>query len=422
MNHITSIRRATLALGCIALLFISGWLFAGTGDVNGNGSVDIVDALLIAQFYVGLGPSNFDQSVADVNADGSISVVDALVIAQVYVGLQTPFPTAAATAVPTPVATVAPTQTPGAYNVTVAKDGSGNYSTVQAAVNAAPDNGTGWYTIYVKNGTYKEVITIGSAKTYLRLLGQSTTGTILTYDNCSDTAGGTSASASVFIKANNFMAQNVTFENSFDYNNSTLTNKQAVAAEPQADRQIYLNCRFTGFQDTLYCRSGRQYFKSCYVSGVMDYIFGDATAVFDGCEIYSRNRSSGCISAPSTLASSAYGLVFISCTLTGESLSSDTFWLGRPWHPSSSTSALSSSATYLNCTLPAFVKAEGWTSMSGVSPATERMKEYKNTGAGAGVNSTRPQLSDSEAAGYTVKNILKGSDNWDPAAIIAGLQ
>jgi pectinesterase len=421
MKSIVIKKTAVIVSCCIALMFATGFdLFADTGDVNGNGIVDIVDALLIAQFYVGLNPANFDQSFADVNGDAGVTIVDALIIAQVYVGLQTPFPASEVTPDATPVATAAPTATPGNYNLTVAKDGSGNYATVQAAINAAPDNGSSWFTIYIKNGSYKEVITVASTKTYLRLLGQSATGTILTYDNCSDTAGGTSASASVFIKANNFIAQNITFENSFDYNNSSYTNKQAVAAEPQADRQIYSNCRFTGYQDTLYCRAGRQFFKSCYISGLMDYIFGEGTAVFSNCEIYSRNRSSGCVSAPSTPSSSAYGLVFLTCNLTGESLSSNTFWLGRPWHPSSST-GVNSSATYLYCALPGFIRTEGWTSMSGVSPSTERMKEYKNTGAGAVVNSTRPQLSDSEAAAYTVKNILKGSDNWDPESVLAGM-
>jgi len=407
-------KTATIGLFFIASLSFSVGLYAEIGDVNNDGNMDIIDALLIAQFYVGLNPLNFNQSMADVNGNGSIDIIDALLVAQIYVGLVSPAPSA--------IATPASSQAPVSYNIVVAKDGSGNYTTVQAAVNAAPNNSSTWFTIYIKDGTYREVVTVSSAKTYLHLIGQSSTGTILTYDNCNSTVGSTSGSSSAFLAANNFIAQNITFENSFDYNNSTVTNKQAVATEPQADRQIFVNCRFTGYQDTLYVRTGRQYFKSCYINGVVDFIFGDATAVFYQCEIYSRNRSGGCISAPSTLSSAAYGLVFLNCQATCDpALGSNSIWLGRPWHPSSG-SGYNSSATYLNCTLGIHIKTEGWTSMSGVNPITERMKEYKNTGPGATINSTRPQLSDSEAQAYTIANILKGSDNWDPEAIIAAIK
>jgi pectinesterase len=542
-------------LSVLILMFLTLNLAAQTlGDVNASGAVDIVDALLTAQYYVGLNPSGFNATVADVNLDSAVNIVDALLIAQYYVGLIAQFPGAvftieaenayydnatvetsyagysgsgyvdttntagtylewtlnasvpgnaqlvfyyadggtasrpmevrnngttvissldfpityawdtwstvsaqvylysgtnilritalssngapnldklqisfagtitATTSTPAPTAapTVSPTTVPS-YNSVVAKDGSGNYSTVQNAINAAPDNGTSWYTIYIRNGSYHEIVTVGSTKTYLRLIGESSTGTILTYNYCASTAGSTSGSASTFIKANNFIAQNITFENAFDYNNSTETNKQAVAAEPQGDRQIYLNCRFTGYQDTLYVRTARQYFKSCFINGVVDFIFGDATAVFSQCEISSRARSSGCVSAPSTLSGTAYGIIFLNCTLTCESsVPSNSVWLGRPWHPSSGT-GVSSNADYLNCSLGAHISTEGWTSMSGVSPSTERMAEYKNTGAGAVINSTRPQLTDAAAAGFTITNILKGSDNWNPETVLASL-
>lgn len=309
-----------------------------------------------------------------------------------------------------------PSTDPGniSYDSVVAKDGSGKYSTVQAAINAAPSNRNSWFTIYIKNGKYREVVTVPADKTYLRLVGESNTGTVLTYGNSASSAGGTGNSASVFLKAKNFIAKNITFENSFDYNNSTVSNKQAVAAEPMADRQVFVNCRFTGYQDTLYVRStGRNYFKNCFIQGHTDFIFGDATAVFDGCLINSRDKNGGCISAPSTLSSTKYGLVFLNCDLTGNSTG---VWLGRPWHPSSSTQTVRSFAAYVYCDLGAHIARNGWTSMNNTQPATERFYEYGNTGPGAAVNSARPQLSASQAAQYTVKNILGGSDNWDPEA------
>jgi len=293
------------------------------------------------------------------------------------------------------------------YDVVVAKDGSGNYSSVQSAINAAPSSSS-WYTIYIKNGSYHEVVTVD--KSYIELIGQSATGTVITYGNYASSVGSTSGSATAFFKANNFIARNITFENSFDYPNSSAANKQAVAAEPMADRQVFVNCRFTGYQDTLYVRNGRSYFKDCYIAGHTDFIFGDGTAVFDNCDIYSRPKNGGCISAPSTLASTTYGLIFMNCNVTGPSTG---VWLGRPWHPSSSTTSIKSNAVYLNCYLGSHIATDGWTSMSGVYPATERLWEYNNSGPGAVINSSRTQLSSSQAASYTVSNILRGSDNWD---------
>lgn len=332
----------------------------------------------------------------------------------------TPTPSPAETATPTPVPTTTPTPISG-YNSIVAKDGSGNYSSVQAAINAVPDNNSSWFSIYIKSGTYKEVITVPAGKTFVRLVGENASNTVLTYDNYNSKVGTTSGSASVFLQAKDFIAQNLTFENSFDYDNSTVGGKQAVAAEPMADRQIFLNCRFIGHQDTLYVRNGRQYFKGCYIQGCTDYIFGDATAVFDNCQIHSHSKgSSSCMSAPSTLASTAYGLVFLNCHLTGDSVIKPGYIsLGRPWHPGGVTQTVKSSIAYLYCQMEAH--CGGWTNMGSVNWHTERFSEYKNTGAGAVVSSERPQLTDEEASKYTVSNLLKGSDNWDVNALVTSL-
>jgi pectin methylesterase-like acyl-CoA thioesterase len=308
----------------------------------------------------------------------------------------------------------------GNYNLVVAKDGSGNYKTVQEAINAVPDNNTAWYTIYIKNGTYNEVVTVPENKTFVKLIGESAASTIITFNYCKDTnpAKTTAGSATAFFIGNDFVAQNITFENAYDYNNSKNSNKQAVAGEPMGDRQSFINCRFTGYQDTLYVRSGRQYFKDCYICGHTDFIFGNGTAVFENCEIYSRYKSGASVSAASTLAATQYGLTFINCKLTADpTLKADTVWLGRPWHPSDVKVPVKSSAAFINCNLGAHIKTEGWTKMGSVNPSSERLIEYKNTGAGAVINSTRPQLSDSEAANYTTKNILKGNDNWDPTSV-----
>lgn len=307
-------------------------------------------------------------------------------------------------------------------SLVVSKDGAGNYKTVQEAINAIPDNNTSWFTINIKNGVYKEVITVPSTKKFVYLIGESAESTILTFDKCSSTAGGTGASASVTLQGDDFCAKNITFENSFDYDNSKLSNKQAVACEPMGDRQMFINCRFTGYQDTLYVRNGRQYFKDCYINGHTDFIFGDATAVFNNCEIYSRYKSGASISAPSTLEKTQYGLVFLDCKLTADSkLKADTVYLGRPWHPSSVKEKVKSSAAFVRCNLGTHIKTQGWTKMGSTNPATERFNEYKNVGLGAAINSSRPQLTDLVQSSYTVKNIFKGTDSWSPDDVILSM-
>lgn len=293
------------------------------------------------------------------------------------------------------------------YDIVVAKDGSGNYNSVQQAVNAAKSG----QTIYIKSGTYNEVVNIPSNKSNLKLLGENKDNVKITYNKCSSTAGGTIKSASVTVSAANFSAENITFDNSFDYDGSSLANKQALALSAQGDKQTYINCNFIGHQDTLYVSNGRQYFKGCLIQGVVDFIFGDATAVFDNCTIQCHYRSggTGCITAPSTTSSRAYGLVFFNCTVKGDSnVKAGGFSLGRPWHPSSS-SGVNSSTIYKNCNLSNV--CGDWTDMSGVSWKNERFYEYKNTGAGAKTGSNRPQLNDSSAANCTVSNVLNG---WNP--------
>jgi pectinesterase len=185
-------------------------------------------------------------------------------------------------------------------------------------------------------------------------------------------------------------------------------NKQAVALAAEGDKQVYKNCKFHGYQDTLllWSGTGRQYFTGCYIEGFIDFIFGNGTALFNSCEIHSLTRSGGTICAPSTYSSTSYGLIFMGCNVTGGSNSANSVYLGRPWHPSSS--GIKSMAVFFKCTLGSHIATAGWTSMSGVSPSTERMYEYANTGSGAVINSSRPQLSSSTAANYTISNILNG--------------
>lgn len=294
----------------------------------------------------------------------------------------------------------------------VAKDGSGDYTTVQAAFDAVPDNYTGTYTIFVKNGVYKEKLMLAQTKVNVVLEGESRDSTILTYD---DYAGknnlGTSGSYSVDIEGTDFTAKNITFQNTV-VNDGSVANQQAVALETNGDRQSYYNCKILGYQDTYYSRGAhgtdRIYMKDCYIAGSVDFIFGRDIVVFDSCEIH-INRNGGTLTAASTDAASSFGYVFLNCTISADSIGFDdtpitSFALGRPWQGAPRT-------VFLNCYEPASLSPGGWLTWN-VTPAL--YAEYKCTGPGflpAQRISIGRQLTDAEAAGYTLNNIFSKNSN-----------
>jgi pectinesterase len=305
------------------------------------------------------------------------------------------------------------------YDIVVAKDGSGNYTTVQAAVNAAPSNSATRTTIYIKNGSYYEVITVPTNKTNLTFIGQSNTGTVLTYDNyaskinpATGQAYGTSGSASTFINGAGFYALNIAFANSAG------PVGQAVAVRSTADKVIFKNCRFLGNQDTYYAHSGRSYHEGCYFEGTTDFIFGGAISFFENCDIYSKGGSS--VTAASTAQHIAYGYVFNNCRITGAGTAITD--LGRPW-------GAYASVTFRNTSMSAAIKAAGWNDWgNAANQATARFNEYSNSGSGY-VPASRPSwvhiLTSTQAAPYTMLNVLKANsanpqvtDNWNPLTTI----
>ncbi len=323
-----------------------------------------------------------------------------------------------------------------AYDLTVAKDGTGNYTTVQAAINAAPAGLMAPFTIYIKNGRYQEVVNVPATKPFIQLIGQSVGNTVITYNNSAGTlvngvALGTQNSASVTINATDFSALNLTFENAFG---EAASGGQAVAILVNADRAAFRNCRFLGNQDTVYLKGSgtpHQYFLNCYVEGNTDFIFGSAAALFENCNIYAKNKSTAStsfIAVPNTPAGQAYGLVFKNCSVTGHSVAGGTAYdLGRPWQANPK-------AAFLNCNLATpLLLAEGWAPTSSAGTATIRdsyFVEYQNTHfngrtisvssrvlSGQGMTPVQPssQLTAAEAATYTKANILGG---WDPCALI----
>lgn len=293
-------------------------------------------------------------------------------------------------------------------DIVVAKDGSGHYTTVQAAINAAQSGNV----VYIKNGRYKEVVTIDKSKSNIKIVGESNSGAVIYYDNYAGKDNGnggtygTSGSSSFYLRGSNITLENLTIENSFD-ESQNLEGSQAVAAYVTGDRNVFKNCIFIGNQDTLYAHSGRQYYYDCRIIGDVDFIFGGATAVFDQCEIVTALRSGGYITAGSHDISLNYGYLFNECELMPEASTTNKTCLGRPWRPNAYV-------VYKNCYMGSHIKTEAWTSMSGNPPENARFFEYKSTGPGAAINSNRRQLTDSEALSHTPENYLKGSDGWNP--------
>ncbi|WP_207429142.1 pectinesterase family protein [Pedobacter sp. SYSU D00535] len=293
------------------------------------------------------------------------------------------------------------------YDFVVAQDGSGNFKTVQEAINAVPDFRKKTTTIFIKNSVYKEKLVLAGSKQNVRFIGEDVGKTILTYDDWAQKKNifgeekGTSGSSSFYVYGDNFTAENITFQNSAG------PVGQAVAIWVGGDKAAFKNCRFLGFQDTLYTygRGSRQYYKDCYIEGTVDFIFGSSTAVFDNCDIVGKKE--GYITAASTPDTTKFGYVFINCRLKSDS-PKNTFYLGRPWRPYAKT-------VFINSHMGDFIRPEGWNNWGKESnEKTAFYAEYKNSGPGyqpaKRVKWSR-QLSDAEAKEYTLDNIFRG---WKP--------
>ncbi|MET9525938.1 pectinesterase family protein [Streptomyces coeruleorubidus] len=324
----------------------------------------------------------------------------------------------------------ASTKAAQATTLTVAKDGSGQYTTVQAAVNAVPASNPSRVVIAVKPGTYRELVKVPSNKPHVTIqgMGGSRKDTTIVYNNASGTPKpgggtyGTGGSATVAVEADDFQARNLTISNDFDEKaNQQLSGHQAVALRTAADKVFLDGIIVSGDQDTLLLdtaakdRLGRVYVSNSYVIGNVDFIFGRATAVVDRSVITLKKRwdgtSAGYVTAPST-AANRKGILIANSTVNGD-VSGGSFYLGRPWHAGGDAS-LDPQTTVRNTSLSAAIKSTPWTDMSGFSWKDDRFAEYKNTGAGAGAASTnRPHLTDAQAANQEVADWLAG---WTPSA------
>src|SRR5215468_354449 len=302
-----------------------------------------------------------------------------------------------------------------AADAVVAADGSGDYKTIQEAINAVPQTtseGHRWL-IFVKAGVYREVVYVQREKRFVSLVGEDPLRTVITYNLNANNIGldgkpiGTFRTPSVFIDADDFTAENITFENSAG------PVGQALALRVDGDRAVFRNCRFLGWQDTILLNRGRHYFEDSLITGHVDFIFGAATAFFERCHIHSWRN--GYITAASTPAEQRYGFVFSGCKITGESADVKTY-LGRPWRDFAQV-------TFLKTDMSEVVRPVGWNNWDKPErEKTSRYSEFGSTGPGAQPNEragwAKP-LSAADISSISVTAVLGGPENWDPRRVPA---
>lgn len=300
-------------------------------------------------------------------------------------------------------------------DIIVAQDGSGNFKTIQAAVNSVRDHMQSKAIIRIKAGKYSEKLVVPAWKKNIHLIGESKENTTIsngdysgkphpTADFTGNTKYSTYTSYTVLVQASDCIIENLTIENTAG------PVGQAVALNVEADRFAARNCNFLGNQDTLYLsKDGKNYFEGCTITGTTDFIFGEATAVFSKCTI--KSLANSYITAASTTKEQTFGFVFLNCDLIATPNATKVF-LGRPWRPFAKT-------VFIGCRLDKHIVAEGWHAWPGdpMFPNKEKTTyyaEYANTGIGA--NTTKrvlwaKQLTKKEAKAYTIQNIFK---NWTP--------
>jgi pectin methylesterase-like acyl-CoA thioesterase/lysophospholipase L1-like esterase len=316
----------------------------------------------------------------------------------------------------------------------VAQDGSGQFTTIQEAINTIPENNNERVIIQIKEGIYKEKLEIN--KPLISLVGTDKEKVKITFGDyakkqfSSGENMGTFSSYSILLTGDQFLAKNITFEN---HAGCGTVVGQAVAVYVDGDQMEFDHCSFLGSQDTLFTgplppkpiegnrfggprdglerRVGRSYFSNCYIEGDVDFIFGSATAVFHNCEIFSLDKSSeinGYITAASTPIDEKFGYVFIDCRLTSNA-AANTVYLGRPWRDYAKT-------VFINCWMGEHIKEEGWHNWEKQhAEKTTCYAEFNSCGPGGNMEKRvkwAKVLTEEEAKEFTIENVLGEKRDW----------
>ncbi len=305
-------------------------------------------------------------------------------------------------------------------SLVVAQDGTGNFRSIQQAIDALPDSGG---SIAIRPGIYREVVTI--RKPHVFLHGDPTDPDAITivFNNGAAHSGGTFNSATVFVEADDVSLDHLTITNDLGYGKG-----QAVALAVTGDRDVFRWVRIHGHQDTLFaaskycygdygpCIPARQYFSHCFIDGNVDFIFGDSVAVFDHCELHGNVEGNVMFTAQDKhYARQESGYVFDHCTLTAAPRARGIVSLGRPWRPYATV-------VYLHTRMDANIFPQGWKEwprFGEPSLPTAFFAEFDSTGPGANPAAREPyshQLTAAEAARFSPIRFLAGMDGWDPVA------
>lgn len=290
--------------------------------------------------------------------------------------------------------------------ILVAKEGKADYRRIQEAVNAVRAYSPQHITILIKNGIYNEKVLMPSWFTNVSIIGENKDSTIISYADYSSKflSADTIQNKERFITFNSYTLR--VQGNDISMENLTIQNTagrvgQAVALHVDGDRFLIKNCKLLGNQDTLLTASeGREYFDHCYIEGTTDFIFGNATAVFQSCIIKSLTNSF--VTAASTTTHQKFGYVFLNCQLIAGPEATQVY-LGRPWRANAKV-------VFMNCTLGNHIRKEGWENWGKKeNELTAYYAEYNNLGEGAATNNRvtwSHLLTKKEAKEYTLKNIF----------------
>uniref|UniRef100_A0A5B6YM53 Pectinesterase n=1 Tax=Davidia involucrata TaxID=16924 RepID=A0A5B6YM53_DAVIN len=300
----------------------------------------------------------------------------------------------------------------------VAADGTGNFTRIMDAISAAPDHTTRRYVIYIKKGVYREYVEISKKKRNLMMIGDGMDVTVISGNRSVIDGWTTYRSATFAVKGQGFIARDITFENT-----AGPQKHQAVAFRSDSDLSVVFRCAIRGYQDTLYAHSMRQFYRECHITGTVDFIFGDSTAVFQNCQILARK---GLPNQKNTITAqgrkdptepTGFSIQFSNISAEPDvlaSVNSTPTYLGRPWKEYSRT-------VFMQSYMGSAIRPEGWLEWN-VSFALDTLVygEYMNYGPGAALSSRVKwpgfhAINDTaQANNFTVAQFILGN-SWLPS-------
>ncbi|MBB4034238.1 pectinesterase [Dysgonomonas hofstadii] len=292
------------------------------------------------------------------------------------------------------------------YDIVVDRNGRGHFRNIQQAIDSVRAfNPEKTVTVFIHAGVYKEKLVLPTHVCNLKLIGENMEKTIITFDDHANiNKMGTFRTYTFLLQGNDITVENLTIEN------SSLQLGQAVALHIEGDRIVFRKCRMLGHQDTVFTgrEASRMYFEDCYIEGTTDFIFGPSTCWFERCEIHCKRNSY--ITAASTPEYIEFGYIFNNCKVTFAD-GINKMYLGRPWRAYAMV-------LFMNTELPEGIRPEGWHNWGREeNEKTARYMEYNNRGGGAEAGKRvkwAKMLTVKDAGKYTLENVMKGSDNWNP--------